>query len=449
MVKLMLDGLGGDRRESRTGKRQGDVQSGGLATENAVSTEASAAPVIECYHVNCRVSEDMEDIGAFRMGKVFQLIKYCAEAIWCRFRYGVTNFYYVPAPAKRAALYRDWIVMALCRPFFKRIIFHWHAAGVGDWLYGEGDGSGSPSQARRVERWISKLLIGRPDLSLALSVPSMRSALWMRSRRVEIVPNGIPDPCPDFEETLLPLRQARLARRKGAPAEAPGRGEGLKQSQVLSPSRKDAPSPDPSHEDPLRGSAAPREIIRFKVLFLAHCTREKGLFDTLEGVALANARLAESAPLRLELTVAGLFMDPKDRAEFDERIARPDLAGAVQYAGFISGEDKDRLLRESDCLAFPTYYPAEGQPVNLIEAMAYGLPAVTSRWRAIPEILVSEYPAFVPPQAPERIAAAFERLLFHDDFVGLRRHFLANFTEHRHLERLKAVVAASVSEVLL
>ena len=44
------------------------------------------------------------------------------------------NFYYVPAPGKRVALYRDWLVMLLCRPFFKNIILHWHAAGLAKWL---------------------------------------------------------------------------------------------------------------------------------------------------------------------------------------------------------------------------------------------------------------------------------------------------------------------------
>ena len=36
-------------------------------------------------------------------------------------------FYYVPAPGKRVALYRDWLVMFICRPFFSGVILHWHA----------------------------------------------------------------------------------------------------------------------------------------------------------------------------------------------------------------------------------------------------------------------------------------------------------------------------------
>ena len=120
MTQLMLTGFGGDHRTGRhrpvPRNTAGDVHG------------------IECYHVNVRLSRTLEDIGEFHGTKLFLLLLYCLQAIWCRFRYGVTSFYYIPAPGKRSALYRDWLVMFLCRPFFKRIIFHWHAAGLAKWL---------------------------------------------------------------------------------------------------------------------------------------------------------------------------------------------------------------------------------------------------------------------------------------------------------------------------
>src|ERR1051325_1604143 len=113
MVQLMLDGFDGDRRRRPT---------------------AGSAHGVHCYHVNARISKKLEDIGDFRFGKFLLLLGYCAQAIWYRFRYGVENFYYIPAPGKKSALYRDWLVMFLCRPFFKRLILHWHAAGLAKWL---------------------------------------------------------------------------------------------------------------------------------------------------------------------------------------------------------------------------------------------------------------------------------------------------------------------------
>jgi len=383
MVKLLLDGLAADLRRD------------GMESESA----------IECFHVNCRFSEEMEDIGEIQVGKFWLLLRYCIEAVWHRFRHGVETFYYVPAPGKRAPLYRDWLIMFLCRPFFKQIIFHWHATGLGDWLQREGFW---------FERFLTRRLLLHPDLSIVLAVPNMRDALWLETRRVEIVPNGIPDPCPDFEEKILPYRVARANARR----------------QIQEKSTPESATPPPGDD--------PRV---FKVLYLAHCTRKKGLFDTLEAVALANRD--KTNRITIHLTVAGAFLDAKEQKEFDQRIQSEDLEGSVTYAGFVSGNDKDELLRSSDCLCFPTYYEAEGQPVSIIEAMAFGLPVITTRWRAIPEILPADWPGFVAPQSPGEIAGALRRFFTMEDPAQIRRQFITRFTEKRHLELMESALNKS------
>ena len=39
---------------------------------------------------------------------------------------------------------------------------------------------------------------------------------------------------------------------------------------------------------------------------------------------------------------------------------------AVRHFGFVSGEQKNALLREADLFCFPTYYQNENQPVNFV-----------------------------------------------------------------------------------
>lgn len=385
MVKLLIEGLGGDRRK------------------NPPAPTGNSASTLECYHVNCRYSDSIEDIGSFRFEKMWLVVRYSLEAIWCRFRYGVRTFYYVPAPGKRAALYRDWVVMLMCRPFFREIIHHWHAAGLGDWLLREGTW---------FERWLTHRLLGRPALGIALAVPSMRDALWFRSREVEIVPDGVRDPCPDFTSAVLPIRAARLRARQALLGAA---------------------QPGP-------GAAAGDDAAVFEVLFLAHCSRDKGLFDALDAIALANARLRETqSPLRCRLTVAGAFPRDGEEAEFHRRIAEPDLRDAVKYAGFVDGEQKAALLCASDCLCFPTYYHAETFGLVVVEAMAAGLSIVTTRWRALPDLLPAGYPGLVPVRDPAAVAGAL-LAAFTWDATALREVFVANFTEEAHLTSLAEVL---------
>jgi glycosyltransferase involved in cell wall biosynthesis len=388
MVKLMLDGFGGDQRKRKSGG------------------EPRNRFDIECYHVNARFSKSLEDIGEFRGGKIFLILFFCLQAIWCRFRYGVKNFYYVPAPGKAVALYRDWLIMLLCRPFFKKIILHWHAAGLAKWL---------ETSVQIRTRSLTYRLFKPVDLSIVLSKYNYADAEKLLSHRIHIVNNGAPDPCPDFAQSILPRRRARFAARaKLFAGEKPGAAE-IEQA-----------GGDPETA---------------MVFFLAHCVREKGLFTAIEGVVLANRKLtARRSPVRVKLRVAGNFVNAVEKLEFNRMLKNPEFADAVEYLGFVSGAEKNRGLREADLFCFPTCYLGENQPVNLIEAMAFGLSIVTTRWRSLPEMLPANYSGIIGGQSPEETATALLDLLALDTGENLRENFLNRFTIERHLAGLAEAI---------
>jgi glycosyltransferase involved in cell wall biosynthesis len=381
-VKLMLESFGGNRRKP--------ALAGGRPDRFG----------IECYHVNARFSKSLEDIGEFRGGKIYLILFYCLQAIWCRFRYGVDAFYYVPAPGKAVALYRDWLVMLVCRPFFKKIIFHWHAAGLAKWL--------ETAVSIRTRSFTYRRMRDA-DLSIVLSEFNRRDAEKLTARRVTIVAGGIPDPCPQFEMEIPPRRRARIAWFKKILA---GDFQNTNESNRIA-----------------------------NVLFLAHCTREKGVFDAIEGVALANEKqAAEKSPLRFRLTLIGAFASGAEEKELRDFIRRRGLQPTVEYLGFVSAERKEQALREADLFCFPTYYSAENQPGNLIEALAFGLPIVTTRWRSVPEMLPPGYPGLVDPKSPGQIADALRRLAVMDLARPLREIFLRRFTIEQHLAGMAAAI---------
>jgi glycosyltransferase involved in cell wall biosynthesis len=384
MVKLMLDGFGGDcRKQKKTG-----------------------AYGIECYHVNARFSKTLENIGEFQGTKIFLILRYSLQAIWCRLRHGVTHFYYVPAPGKAVALYRDWLVMLLCRPFFKNVILHWEAAGLAKWLE-------TSTQIR--SRAITYRLFKPVDLSIVLSRYNFADAEKLLSRHIAVVNNGIPDPCPDFAATILPRRRARFAARAK-----------LSAGKTLNPREMAEAGEDPG---------------LIKVLFLANGLREKGLFATMRGVVAANRALASSRrTVRMKLVFAGNFMTADEREEFDRLMQIPEFAAAVSHPGFVSGGEKIRVLREADVFCFPTQYLGENQPVCLIEAMAFGLPIVTSRWRSLPEMLPPDYPGLVNGQDPDEIAAALLKMADDENSEPLREIFLNHFSLEQYLAGMAAAV---------
>ncbi len=392
MVQLLLEGFGGDRRKQRKGG----------------SPKPGADLGIECYHVNARVSKKLEEIGDFRPWKFFLLLYYCAQAIWCRFRYGIENFYYVPAPGKKSALYRDWVVMLLCRTFFKRLILHWHASGMGKWLE-----QVVQSRYRELTYYATR----QADLSIVLSNYGRADAEKLYPLRVAIVGNGLPDPCPEFAREVLPRRRARLAARRA----------------ILSGKKPDSQP----------GAAGSKPNV-FKVLFMGHCTREKGLFDAVRGAILAHEALVGSrSPISLKLIVAGQFMKPAEESEF-RRLCASEGGEIVEYVGFLSGTKKREWLEEADCFCFPSHIESFG--LVLAEAMAFGLPIVTARAGAVPEVMRPSYEGLVDVHSPEQIRDGLLRMIEADSFETLRERFETHFVLHQYVSRLAAALKAVEAE---
>lgn len=325
---------------------------------------------IECFHVNAQFATESADIGKFRWTKPFRLLKYCAEAVKFRLA-GVDTLYYVPTPPLKNPLFRDWAILVLLRPLFKKTILHWHAVGLGEWI----------QTKPRWMQWLTLRALDRAEMSISLGKYNETDASWFQPKQSRIVPNGIPDPCPNFQP----------------------RGAGGK-----------------------------------RVTYLGLCTEEKGVFDAMRGVALANRRGGD-----FRLTIAGPFFNAESEDEFKTMMAELGEPGFIRHIGFVKGDEKKRLLEETDILCFPTYYYGESFGLVVAEAMAFGAGVVATRWRSVPDLLPPDYPGVVDPKSPDQIAEALLKLSARDDSAALRRRFLENYTVEKFLENLSAAFKAA------
>jgi glycosyltransferase involved in cell wall biosynthesis len=322
------------------------------------------APDIEIHHVNLSLSHDTADIGRWRPAKLWSAWRVARQAIAVARQHNCDALYYVPAPGKRIALWRDIFILRQVRPLAPKLILHWHASGLGAWLEKSGTS---------LERHLAHAVLDHADLSIVLAPSLTNDAERFAPRRTAIIPNGIAD---SFADTVI-----------------------------------DRPLPTD----------------RLNVLFIGLGNEAKGLFTTLEAIA--------AGPASLHLTFAGAFETDADAARF-HRLAAP-LGDRVRHVGFVSGAAKAQLFRQSHVLAFPTQYAHEAFPLVLLEALAADLPIVTTRWRAIPDLLPDRYPHFVNPHNPSALASALEIAARDSTLSGhLRRHFLGRFTQARFLQRM-------------
>jgi glycosyltransferase involved in cell wall biosynthesis len=132
--------------------------------------------------------------------------------------------------------------------------------------------------------------------------------------------------------------------------------------------------------------------------------------------------LIDKKVFNFHLTFAGAFIASPDdpfgyditvaEDEFLKRIKSDKLKEYISYLGVVIGEEKEVLLRESDIFILPTAYHVEGQPVSIIEAMAYGCAIVSTKYRSIPDIVSENKNGFyVEYGNPLSISSKIEELL--------------------------------------
>jgi glycosyltransferase involved in cell wall biosynthesis len=84
------------------------------------------------------------------------------------------------------------------------------------------------------------------------------------------------------------------------------------------------------------------------------------------------------------------------------------LQGRVVFTGFVNEEDKPYLLSSAKVFVYPSLYEGFGIPV--LEAMACGVPTVTSNRSSMPEV-VGDAVLLVDPTNSDELFAAINRLL--------------------------------------
>lgn len=139
-----------------------------------------------------------------------------------------------------------------------------------------------------------------------------------------------------------------------------------------------------------------------KETFLFLGTREPR--KNIEGLLKAYALLVSRDPFSPSLTIVGGRGWGRDPVES----LPSELQGRVHVLGYLGEEEKEELLGRAVALVYPSFYEGFGLPV--LEAMARGIPVVTSRGTVMEEVGAGAVLA-VDPRSPAEMASAMERLL--------------------------------------
>jgi len=147
------------------------------------------------------------------------------------------------------------------------------------------------------------------------------------------------------------------------------------------------------------------------LLYVGRLAAMKGLPLLFEALSQLKARYPD-----VKLTVVG---DGGEREEIKAIAQSLNLANQIDFVGYKSQTEVREYLQTSDIFVLPSF--AEGVPVVLMEAMAAGVPVLTTQIAGVPELVTHGNSGWLVP--PGNVASLTEGLAALIDDADLRNRF--------------------------
>jgi len=170
------------------------------------------------------------------------------------------------------------------------------------------------------------------------------------------------------------------------------------------------------------------------ILFMGELGERKGIDLLLPALAALSA---QGLAWRAVIAGNGAVQEARDRA------TSLGLAADILFPGWVGEEEVSHHMRKADIFTLPSR--AENQPLSILEAMAHGLPVVSTTVGAIPEqVRDGESGFLVPPGDAEALARALARLVRDADLRAAmgeagRRHFARHYSLAACADRFAAL----------
>ncbi|WP_420287178.1 glycosyltransferase [Flavobacterium psychrophilum] len=186
---------------------------------------------------------------------------------------------------------------------------------------------------------------------------------------------------------------------------------------------------------------------KVELIYLSNLIETKGYWDVLEAVNI----LVNDFKINTEIIFSGKFLESSDDSTFANAmlakkaffkfIKDNNLQDNVIHLDGIYGENKALEFAKAKFFILPSYYINEGQPVSVLEALAYGCVPIVTKYRLIPEMVNDKNGFFVNPKSPKEIANTIRKTIqepekYKQYSKGAIDFYLDNFTANKYTSKL-------------
>ncbi len=138
---------------------------------------------ITIIHVRMAFSESSLEIGKASWKKIIHMFSIACHILKYRLKYRHLVLYYMPAGPNKIPVIRDLVLLSLVRPFFKRTVYHFRAAGISEFL----------NKQSFVLKELCKWIYGKPTVGIQLSEKNPADAAFFSAKNIRFIPNGLED----------------------------------------------------------------------------------------------------------------------------------------------------------------------------------------------------------------------------------------------------------------
>ena len=191
-----------------------------------------------------------------------------------------------------------------------------------------------------------------------------------------------------------------------------------------------------------------QDLSVIRLLFLGALNEGKGVLDVIRTTALLRERGCEIA-----CHFVGAWASESFKSEACRLVAEEKLDGVVTFCGPMQGKQKWQAFADADIFVFPSHYCSENFPLVIIEAMAFGLPIVSTTWRGIPQLVGdSEAAVLCDLHAPEQYADTLQEIYNNRELrekmgdAG-KKYYVQHYTREKFLIKMEEVFRSVIDKV--